>query len=176
MGRKNSASGKISVLRQLRNSAPCNHCSCVSRFVCAFSTYFRAFAMKRANPFADDVPIQSKIFASEREVEKNCEKRMSAVYSRTLRMLYSASHQRHENAKPERGQANEAATMDTQPQQCGACHRNCTTKTSCTFCDRPSCDSCTRMCASCEKPYCTLCSVLRYTQQGEYATCLSCGN
>ncbi|XP_065309919.1 apoptosis regulatory protein Siva-like [Dermacentor albipictus] len=133
--------------------------------------------MKRTNPFADDVPIQNKFYASEREVDKKCEKRMSAVYSKTLRMLYSASHQRHETSKPHQGaQANESTAMDTQPQPCSACHRKCAMVTSCAFCDRPSCDSCTRLCASCEKAYCTLCSVLRYTQHGEYATCLSCGN
>ncbi|KAH6941983.1 hypothetical protein HPB50_026378 [Hyalomma asiaticum] len=132
--------------------------------------------MKRTNPFADDVPIQSKFYASEREVEKNCEKRMSAVYSKTLRLLYSASHQRLENTKPQGVQVNGAAQMDMQPEQCSACHRKCAAKTTCSFCDRPSCDSCTRLCASCEKSYCTLCSVLRYTQHGEYATCLSCGS
>ncbi|XP_077549679.1 apoptosis regulatory protein Siva [Haemaphysalis longicornis] len=134
--------------------------------------------MKRRNPFADDVPMQCKLYLSEREASRSCEKRMAAVHSKTLRMLYGASSLRNGVVKLAATPAGETPTMNSsQPQQCGSCHRKCVVIVStCAFCDRMSCDACTRSCSSCEKAFCTLCSVLRYTQQGEYAICLSCAN
>lgn len=52
-------------------------------------------AMKRANPFADDVPVQCKFYVSEREADKNCQKRMSAVHSESMSTVRGGPYRIH---------------------------------------------------------------------------------
>ncbi|KAK8768014.1 hypothetical protein V5799_005204 [Amblyomma americanum] len=102
---------------------------------------------------------------------------MSAVHSKTLKMLYSGSNPHSGTVKLDRGgQMNGTNPVDLQPKQCGSCHRKCVVVSACAFCDRTSCEACTRLCVSCEKVFCPLCSVLKYNQHEEYAVCLTCGS
>ena len=45
----------------------------------------------------------------------------------------------------------------------------------CSYCERPSCPSCTRHCQSCSKRYCTFCSTVNYDESREERVfCLDC--
>ncbi|XP_029825691.3 apoptosis regulatory protein Siva [Ixodes scapularis] len=139
--------------------------------------------MKRTNPFADELPVQCKFHVAQKDVDRSSTKRMAAVHAKTLKMLFSASNQAQNSAVAGRDlerdsclQNPTATLINGQFPKCCSCFKPCPVMTAatCNFCDRSSCDACSRTCVACERNFCPLCSMLRYNQYGEHATCLSC--
>jgi len=59
--------------------------------------------------------------------------------------------------------------------QTHSAHRNGASVLTCSYCERPSCPSCTRHCQSCSKRYCTFCSTVNYDESREERVfCLDC--
>lgn len=64
--------------------------------------------------------------------------------------------------------AKQSSQIKTQPSV------DCKVLQKCSFCDRQSCEQCTRQCFTCQSNFCSLCSVVDYHSTRERYFCLDC--
>ncbi|KAL9952211.1 hypothetical protein ACROYT_G039426 [Oculina patagonica] len=123
---------------------------------------------KRQFPFNGSSPLQLKTHVNTFHFEKL--NNMNGIYARTRELMHEGSLRLK---KAEAAKNNNLQVEETfKCQSCLQSKRGL--RVTCVFCERNTCDDCSRQCAHCTGTFCSLCSIVNYDERYERCFCLGC--
>lgn len=123
---------------------------------------------KRQFPFDRSSPLQLKTYVNAFHFEKA--NNMDSIYARTQELMNEGS------LRLKKTQAVQKSPLQVEETfKCQSClHSKCGLRVICAFCERSTCEDCSRQCLHCAGIFCSLCSIVNYDAKYERCYCLGC--